>query len=91
MRLELEKSWETKHRLEGWAMRSYQAKDEAATLRLERVKGKGRVLSDSVAEQQAIATKRAQDNARLEREIAERKAGAVSYEEYLRQKESKKD
>jgi hypothetical protein len=27
----------------------------------------------------------------LEREIAERKAGAVSYEEYLRQKESKKD
>ena len=90
MRLELEKSWETKHRLEGWAMRSYQAKDEAAALRLERAKNK-HVPGSSTAEDQAIAAKRAQDNEKLEREIAERKAGAVSYEEYLRQKESKKD
>ena len=90
MRLELEKSWETKHRLEGWAMRSYQAKDEAAALRLERAKNK-HVPGSSTAEDQAIAAKRAQDNEKLEREIAERKAGAVSYEEYLRQKKSKKD
>ena len=90
MRLELEKSWETKHRLEGWAMRSYQAKDEAAALRLERAKNK-HVPGSSTAEDQAIAAKRAQDNEKLEREIEERKAGAVSYEEYLRQKESKKD
>jgi len=90
MRLELEKSWETKHRLEGWAMRSYQAKDEAATLRLERAKGKNKLPVATTAEQQAIAAKRAEDNARLEQEIEERKAGAVSYEEYLKMK-SKKD
>ena len=78
-------------RLKEWSKKCFEFEDKAAALRLERVKGKGRVLSDSVAEQQAIAAKRAKDNEKLEREIAERKAGAVSYEEYLRQKESKKD
>ena len=34
------------------------------------------------------AAKRSEDNARLEREIAERKQGAVSYEEYLKMKEA---
>ena len=88
MRLELEKSWETKHRLEGWAMRSYQANDEASRLRLERAKNKGTSkLAANTIEQQAIAAKRAEDNARLEQEIKERKAGAVSYEEYLQMKE----
>ena len=88
MRLELEKSWETKHRLEGWAMRSYQANDEAATLRLERAKGKNKLPVATTAEQQAAA-KRAEDNARLEQEIEERKQGAVSYEEYLKIKKIK--
>ena len=40
----------------------------------------------NTAEQQAIAAKRAEDNARLEQEIKERKQGAVSYEEYLKMK-----
>ena len=88
MRLELERSWETEYRLAGWVKRSYQANDEAAALRLERAKGKkasaGRVLGGSAAEEQAIAAKRAEDNDRLEREIAARKQGAVSYEEYLK-------
>ena len=88
MRLELEKSWETEYRLAGWVKRSYQANDEAATLRLERAKGKQ--AAANTAEQQAAA-KREQENAKLEQEIRERKASAVSYEEYLRQKESKKD
>ena len=91
MRLELETSWETKHRLEGWAQRSFNKNDEAAALRLERAKKKTAKQAANTAEQQAIAAKRAEDNEKLEREIAERKAGAVSYEEYLRQKESKKD
>ena len=82
MRLELETSWETAYRLAGWVKRSYQAIDEAAALRLERAKGKA-------TEKQAIAVaaEREEDNARLEREIAERKQGAVSYEEYLKMKE----
>ena len=90
MRLEQETSWETKHRLAAWAQRSFNKNDEAAALRLERAKNK-HVPGSSTAEDQAIAAKRAEDNEKLEQEIAERKAGAVSYEEYLRQKESKKD
>ena len=91
MRLEVETSWETKHRLAAWAQRSFNKNDEAAALRLEREKKKTAKQAVNTQELQAIATKRAQDNARLEREIRERQAGAVSYEEYLRQKESKKD
>lgn len=93
MRLELERSWETEYRLAGWVKRSYQANDEAAALRLERAKGKkasaGRVLGGSAAEEQALAAKRAEDNDRLEREIAARKQGAVPYEEYLKMKSKK--
>ena len=37
-------------------------------------------------ELQALAAKRAEDNDRLDREIAARKQGAVSYEEYLKMK-----
>ena len=91
MRLELETSWETKHRLAAWAQRSFNKNDEAAALHLEREKKKTAKQAVNTQELQAIAAKRAADNARLEQEIAERKAGAVSYEEYLRQKESKKD
>ena len=88
MRLELETSWETKHRLEGWAQRSFNKNDEVAALRLERAKEKMTKQAATTAEQQAIAAKREEDNEKLEREIAERKAGAVSYEEYLKMKET---
>jgi len=91
MKMEVETSWETKHRLATWAQRSFNKNDEAAALHLEREKKKTAKQAANTQEQQAIAAKRAQDNEKLEREIAERKAGAVSYEEYLRQKESKMD
>jgi hypothetical protein len=88
MRLELETSWETKHRLEGWAQRSFNKNDEVAALRLERAKEKMTKQAATTAEQQAIAAKREEDNEKLEQEIAERKAGAVSYEEYRKMKEA---
>ena len=87
---ETKKSWNMRLRLKAWSKKSYQLDDEASRLRLERAKNK-HVPGSSTAEDQAIAAKRAEDNEKLEQEIAERKAGAVSYEEYLRQKESKKD
>ena len=90
MRLELERSWETEYRLAGWVKRSYQANDEAAALRLERVKNKTAKPAVNTAEEQTIAAKRAEDNEKLEQEIAARKQGAVSYEEYIRQKNEKK-
>ncbi len=91
MRMELETSWDTTYRLAGWSMNSYQATDEAADLHLEREKKKTAKQTTNTAEQQAIAAKREQDNAKLEQEIAERKAGAVSHEEYLRMKSTQKE
>ena len=89
---ETKKSWNMRLRLKAWSKKSYQLDDKAAALRLERAKGrKSAKAAISTQEQQAIAAERADDNDQLEREIAERKAGAVSYEEYLRQKDSKKD
>ncbi len=97
MKMEVMTSWDTEYRLAAWSERSFNKNDEAATIRLERAKksgGKqsvsGRAFStaENTAEQQAIAAKRAEDNARLEREIEERKAGAVSYEEYLKMKKA---
>ena len=87
MRLELETSWDTQFRLAAWSKRSFNKNDEAAAIRLERAKngGKSKPAADA-AEQQAIAAKRAEDNARLELEIKARKEGAVSYEEYARRK-----
>ena len=90
MRLELETAWETKKRLKGWAQRSFNKNDEAAALHLERAKEKMAKPTANVNEQQVIAAKREEDNARLEREIKERKASAVSYEEYLKMKEGEK-
>ena len=86
---ETKKSWNMRLRLKAWSKKSYQLDDEAATLRLERAKGKMTKQSVNTQELQAIAAKRAEDNARLEQEIEERKAGAVSYEEYLKIKKIK--
>jgi hypothetical protein len=63
---------------------SYSADNSAAALRLEREKKKTVKHVATTVEQQAIAAKRAADNARLEQEIRERKAKAVSHEEYLK-------
>ena len=87
---ETKKSWNMRLRLKAWSKKSYQLDDEASRLRLEHAKGKMTKQSVNTQELQAIAAKRAEDNARLEQEIKERKAGAVSYEEYLKMK-SKKD
>ena len=88
MKMEVETSWDTEYRLAAWSQRSFNKNDEAAAIRLERAKNKGTTKPTAdTAEQQAIAAKREQDNARLEQEIKERKAGAVSYEEYLQMKE----
>ena len=82
MRFEEQRYWNTERRLKRWMNTSYSADNSAAALRLKRTQKK-QASGSSVAEQQAAA-KRAEDNARLEQEIRERKAGAVSYEEYLK-------
>ena len=86
---ETKKSWNMRLRLKARSKKSYQLDDEAATLRLEHAKGKMTKQTANTQELQAIAAKRAEDNEKLEREIAERKQGAVSYEEYLKIKKIK--
>ena len=94
MKWEAEKarrSFDIKCRLGIWSKRSYETDDQAADIHLERVKGKKSAKAAvNTQEEQAIAAKRAEDNEKLEQEIAERKQGAVSYEEYIRQKNEKK-
>ena len=85
------KSFNIKYRLGIWSKRSYETDDQAADIHFERVKGKKPAKAAvNTQEQQAIANKRAEDNEKLEQEIAARKQGAVSYEEYIRQKNEKK-
>ena len=78
---ETKKSWSMKLRLKAWSKKSFEFDDKAAALRLERAKGKAMPKQPTID-----AAEREEANARLEREIAERKAGAVSYEEYLKGK-----
>ena len=82
MLFEMEKSWNTAFRLARWNNNQYSSATTAAAIRLKRTQKK-QAPGGSVAEQQAIAAKRAADNARLEQEIRERKAKAVSHEDYL--------
>ena len=88
MKMEVMTSWDTEYRLAAWSKRSFNKNDEAAALHLEREKKKTAKQTANTAELQAIAAKRAEENARLEQEINERKQGAVSYEEYLKMKEA---
>ena len=82
MRKELETSWEPAYRLAGWSMRSYQANDETATLRLERAKAKSTQKELSLL----CTAEREEANERLFRQIEENKKGAVSREEWLKMK-----
>ncbi len=89
MRCELQTTWNIDIRLKKYARKSYEKKDEAAQIGLENAK-RMRAKQEAATQQQAeIAVKREDDNAKLEREIAERKQGAVSYEEYLKMKDEK--
>ena len=94
MKWEAEKarrSFDIKCRLGIWSKRSYETDDKAADIHFERVKGKKSAKAAvNTQEEQALAAKRAEDNEKLDREIAARKQGAVSYEEYIRQKNEKK-
>jgi hypothetical protein len=72
--------------MERWMNNNIAATDEKAMLQLEKTKERA-TKAKNTADQQAIAAKREEDNKKLEREIAERKQGAVSYEEWLKIKE----
>ena len=84
MRFEDFEYWDTAKQMRIWANNPISKAKAAADIKLKRTKKNIEQAVATTTEQQAIAAKRAEDNEKLEREIAERKAGAVSYEEYLK-------
>lgn len=87
MRFEMEKTWNTGMRLKNWENRSYQYENEAAKLRLERAKAKGKTTGSSAenaAEQKAIAAERAAADAKREAEMEEARKNSISFEEYAK-------
>ena len=88
---ELETKWTLWLRIKGWAKKPFEIETETTRLHQERETKKMAKQAANTAEQQASAAKREQDNAKLEQEIEERKAGAVSYEEYRQMKSTQKE
>ena len=79
---ETKKTWSVSYRLKSWSKSPIEQNAQNAEIRLERVKGKKSApQAVNTQEQQALAAKRAEDNEKLEQEIAARKAGAASMEE----------
>lgn len=89
MRFEFQKTWNIDRRLARWVNSGYAADDKAARIRLRNAKQRQEKDTDTLHQQQGMNAEREDANAKLEREIAERKQGAVSYEEYLKMKEQK--
>ena len=88
MVFERKKYWDTEKRLKLWMNRSYNVDNTAAALRLERLKKREQGVSSVSERDRKLAAEREEANARLDREIEERKKGAVSHEEFLAMKKN---
>ena len=87
MLFEMQKTWNTAMRLKNWENRSYQYDNEAAKLRLERAKAKGKTngsTAENAAEQKAIAAQREAADAKREAEMEEARKNSISFEEYAK-------
>ena len=90
MRFEDFDYWDTAKLMHIWMNNPISKAKAAAAIKLARAEKKSAPQAVNTQEEQALAAKRADDNEKLEQEIAARKQGAVSYEEYIRQKNEKK-
>ena len=84
MRFEDLAYWDTAKLMHIWVNNPISKAKAAADIKLKRTKK----TTTQAAENSADAAEREDANARLEQEIAERKAGAVSYEEWLKMKDT---
>ena len=82
MRFQDMRYWNTKKRLERWVKNAFSSDNTAAAERLKQARGKQQKEQTETEQQKLQAAQREEANTDLERQIAERKAGAVSYEEY---------
>jgi hypothetical protein len=88
MQFEEKTYWCLKPMLESWSSKSYTKKDAVAAMSLKKAQQKKQKTSDDEARSRQLAAEREEANAELERQRAESKAGAVSYEEWLASKKT---
>ena len=84
MRWELEKIWETKKRLARWVKNSYSASDAAASIRLERTKGKESKQAKVTKQQQVAAQVRQQQDEAERRKDEQAKANRMDSRDYVK-------
>ena len=82
MLFEEQKHWSTKNRLARWVNNQHSSEIKAASERLKKARGKRQKEGDEERRSKELAAQREDANARLEKEIEERKAGAVSRAEW---------
>ena len=89
MRFEEQRYWRLSSKLKSWQTKSFTIDDAAAAMRLTKAQQKQQRTNDEEQRNKQLAAQREEANARLEAEIEERKAGAVSREEWLAMKAKK--
>ena len=86
MRFQDEPYWDTKKRLEVWVNNPISTNSVAASERLKKTRGKRQKEGDEEQKSKELAAQREEANARLEEQIEQSKAGAVTREEWLAMK-----
>ena len=90
MMFEEQRYWRLSSKLKSWQKNSNTIDNKVAAMRLTKARGKQAKEQSDAARQREQAAQREEANARLEAEIEERKAGAVTREEWLAMKEKVK-
>ena len=86
MRFEAQRYWNTEKRLKTWMNNQYTSDITAASERLKKARGKRQKEGDEERRSKELAAQREEANARLEEQIEQSKAGAVTREEWLAMK-----
>ena len=86
MKFEEETYWRLSSKLESWKNSSFTKNDAAASMRLSKTRGKRQKEGDEEQKSKELAAQREEANARLEEQIEQSKAGAVTREEWLAMK-----
>ena len=84
MRWEMEKTWETKKRLDRWMKNQYTSESTAAAIRLERTKGKESKQAKVSEQQQLAAQVRQQQDEAERRKDEQAKANRMDSRDYVK-------
>ena len=82
MRFQSKRYWNTKKRLDLWVKNQYSTDSVAASERLKKARGQQQKEGDEERRSKELAAEREEANTRLEEQIEQSKAGAVTREEW---------